>query len=137
MVKGPSKNGRKKNMRRYWNTEIGQNVERMCRRFAPQQDFNLERLAAGGAQGPAVWALRAQTDKVEYSREMRTVLESTPGLYLREGMVVSIEVGPNDEVTGVTTYFGITFRCRAAVLTTGTFMNGIIWVGRKSMAAGR
>lgn len=39
-------------------------------------------------------------------------------------MVTSVEVGPNEEVTGVTTYFGITFRCRAAVLTTGTFMNG-------------
>ncbi|KAJ9526553.1 hypothetical protein QJQ45_017679, partial [Haematococcus lacustris] len=40
-------------------------------------------------------------------------------------------------VQGVTTYFGITFRCRAAVLTTGTFMNGRIWVGRHSLSAGR
>ena len=38
---------------------------------------------------------------------------------------------------GVKTHFGITFRCRAAVLTTGTFMNGRIWVGRASMPAGR
>ncbi len=47
------------------------------------------------------------------------------------------QVGPNEQVTGVTTYFGITFRCKAAVLTTGTFMNGTIWVGKQSMAAGR
>ena len=52
-------------------------------------------------------------------------------------MAVSVETGPNDEVTGVRTFFGLTFRCRAAVLTTGTFMNGQIWVGRQSMAAGR
>lgn len=56
---------------------------------------------------------------------------------LASGMAVSVELGANDEVIGVTTYFGITFRCSAAVLTTGTFMNGQIWVGRKSMAAGR
>jgi len=37
----------------------------------------------------------------------------------------------------VRTFFGITFRCRAAVVTTGTFMNGCIWVGRQSMPAGR
>eukprot|EP00983_Pelagomonas_calceolata_P099086 1158421-Pelagomonas_calceolata.AAC.5 len=52
-------------------------------------------------------------------------------------MAVGLEIGPNDEVRGVRTYFGMTFRCRAAVLTTGTFMNGVIWVGRQSMPAGR
>lgn len=41
------------------------------------------------------------------------------------------------QVTGVRTFFGITFKCRAAVITTGTFMNGRIWVGRTSMPAGR
>lgn len=54
-----------------------------------------------------------------------------------QGMAVDVEVGPNDEVCGIKTYFGITFKCRAAVLTTGTFMNGTIWVGRQSMSAGR
>jgi tRNA uridine 5-carboxymethylaminomethyl modification enzyme len=48
-----------------------------------------------------------------------------------------MQLGPNEEVTGVTTFFGVTFRCKAAVLTTGTFMNGTIWVGRQSMSAGR
>lgn len=68
---------------------------------------------------------------------MRTLLEGTENLALREGMAVDVELGPNDEVVGVKTYFGITFRCKAAVLTTGTFMNGCIWVGRVSMPAGR
>jgi tRNA uridine 5-carboxymethylaminomethyl modification enzyme len=49
-------------------------------------------------QGPAVWALRAQTDKLEYSTVMRRVLEGTPNLFMREGMAVDLELGPNDEV---------------------------------------
>ncbi|CAG9461816.1 unnamed protein product [Pedinophyceae sp. YPF-701] len=89
------------------------------------------------SKGPAVWALRAQTDKHEYSREMRKVLEQTPNLDIREGQVVGLEIGPNDDVRGVRTFFGVTFRTRAAVLTTGTFMNGRIWVGKRSMEAGR
>ena len=88
-------------------------------------------------QGPAVHALRAQTDKVEYAQEMRRILEETPNLFLREGMAVGLDLGPNDEVQGVQTFFGLSFRCRAAVVTTGTFMNGRIWVGRQSMPAGR
>ena len=82
-------------------------------------------------------ALRAQTDKVEYAQEMRRILEETPNLFLREGMAVGLDLGSNDEVQGVRTFFGLSFRCRAAVVTTGTFMNGRIWVGRQSMPAGR
>lgn len=47
-----------------------------------------------------MWALRAQTDKLEYAREMRRVLERTPDLDIREGMAIDLEFGPNDEVTG-------------------------------------
>ena len=68
---------------------------------------------------------------------MRGILESTPNLAIREGMAVGLDIGPNDELRGVRTYFGITFRCSAAVVTTGTFMNGKIWVGKMSMPAGR
>ncbi|PSC67445.1 tRNA uridine 5-carboxymethylaminomethyl modification enzyme [Micractinium conductrix] len=97
----------------------------------------LQKRVLNSSKGPAVWALRAQTDKLEYAAVMRQVLEATPNLHIREGMVTSVEVGPNDDICGVTTYWGVTFRCRAAVLTTGTFMNGQIWVGRMSMPAGR
>jgi tRNA uridine 5-carboxymethylaminomethyl modification enzyme len=60
-------------------------------------------------QGPAVWALRAQTDKLEYAAEMRRVLEATPNLFIREAMVTGLDIGPNDEVRGVNTYFGMNF----------------------------
>ena len=73
-------------------------------------------------QGPAVWALRAQTDKLEYSRVMRRVLEDEPNLELREGQAVDVTLGPNGEVTGVVTHFGITFVAKAVVLTTGGFV---------------
>lgn len=72
---------------------------------------------------------------VDASRDLRR--RAHPGLSPAQAMVVGLEVGPNDEVSGVKTYFGITFRSRAVVLTTGTFMNGTIWVGRQSMSAGR
>jgi tRNA uridine 5-carboxymethylaminomethyl modification enzyme len=97
----------------------------------------IQKRVLNASKGPAVWALRAQTDKVDYSRKMRAVIESEPNLSVREAMAVDVEIGPNDEVRGVKTFFGITFKCRAAVLTTGTFMNGTIWVGRQSMSAGR
>ena len=45
-----------------------------------------------------MWALRAQTDKLEYSTVMRRVLEATPNLFMREGMAVDLDIGPNDEV---------------------------------------
>ena len=47
-----------------------------------------------------MWALRAQTDKLEYAREMRRKLEAAPNLHIREGMAVDLELGPNDEITG-------------------------------------
>ena len=84
-----------------------------------------------------MWALRAQTDKIEYARVMRSVLEATPNLAIREAMAVDLELDSNGEVCGVRTFFGITFCCSAAVITTGTFMNGRIWIGRQSMPAGR
>lgn len=80
---------------------------------------------------------RSQTDKIEYSRMMRSILESTPNLDIREGQAVDVVVDSNDEVVGVRTFFGVSFRAKGVVLTTGTFMNGRIWVGRRSMEAGR
>ncbi|XXG39385.1 hypothetical protein AAC387_Pa01g0356 [Persea americana] len=89
------------------------------------------------SKGPAVRALRAQTDKREYAMEMRTVVESTPNLSIREAMVTEILVGKNDCVEGVRTFFGVNFYAPSVILTTGTFMSGKIWVGKASMPAGR
>lgn len=102
----------------------------------------LQRRVLNKSKGPAVWALRAQTDKREYSQEMYRVLsERSVGhdakLHIREGMVYDLVLGENDNVVGVKTYFGAAFRAQAVVLTTGTFLGGEIWVGSKSMSAGR
>ena len=97
----------------------------------------LQKRVLNRSRGPAVWALRAQTDKREYAREMRQVVENQPGLTLREGMVTDLILGPNDNIEGVMTYFGSAYACAAVILTTGTFLGGRIWVGPRSMAAGR
>eukprot|EP00897_Mesotaenium_endlicherianum_P008866 jgi/Mesen1/8007/ME000425S07209 len=97
----------------------------------------LQKRVLNRSKGPAVWALRAQTDKREYAEQMRRVVETTPNLSMREAMATELMLGPNDNVTGVKTLFGACFRAPAVVLTTGTFMGGRIWVGRQSMAAGR
>ena len=97
----------------------------------------LQKRVLNASRGPAVWALRAQTDKWEYSREMRTTLEAEPNLSIREGMVTELVLGTNDDVRGVRTHFGMEFEAPSVVLTTGTFMGGQIWVGRKTLAAGR
>jgi len=97
----------------------------------------LQKRLLNASRGPAVWALRAQTDKKEYSVEMQEVLENTPNLKLREGMVTRLMLGSNDEVEGVETHFGAQFFAPSVVLTTGTFMNGRIWVGRQTLEAGR
>ncbi|XP_022896661.1 uncharacterized protein LOC111410517 isoform X2 [Olea europaea var. sylvestris] len=89
------------------------------------------------SRGPAVRALRAQTDKREYASEMKKILESTPNLSIREAMVTDMLVGKNDNVEGVCTFFGMNFYAPSVVLTTGTFMSGKIWVGKTSMPAGR
>ncbi|XP_042492045.1 tRNA uridine 5-carboxymethylaminomethyl modification enzyme MnmG isoform X2 [Macadamia integrifolia] len=107
--------------------EIGKIADR-C--YLQKRVLNLSR-------GPAVQALRAQTDKREYAMEMKKVVESTPNLSIREGMVTNIILGKNDNVEGVRTFFGMDFYAPSVILTTGTFMSGKIWVGRESMPAGR
>ena len=97
----------------------------------------LQKRVLNASRGPAVRALRAQTDKREYAAVMRGIVENQANLSVREGMVTDVILGKNDEIVGVETYFGVAFRCKAVILTTGTFLGGIIWVGKKSMPAGR
>ena len=97
----------------------------------------LQKRILNNSRGPAVWALRAQNDKREYAAVMKGIVERQENLEIREGMVTDLVLGPNEEIVGIQTYFGVAFRCRAVILTTGTFLGGIIWVGDKSMPAGR
>jgi len=105
----------------------------------------LQKRVLNASRGPAVWALRAQTDKRQYARQMLQLLQHTPNLTLREAMVTGLEVeGAADgrasggaRITGVRTYFGSVYAAPAVILTTGTFLGGQIWVGHQSMPAGR
>ena len=101
----------------------------------------LQKRVLNASRGPAVWALRAQTDKRQYARQMLQLLQHTPNLALREAMVTGLEVegSPGDDarITGVRTYFGSTYSAGAVILTAGTFLGGQIWVGNQSMSAGR
>lgn len=97
----------------------------------------LQKRILNSSRGPAVWALRAQTDKREYAAVMKGIVENQENLTIREGMVTDLVLGKNDEIIGVETYFGVAFECKAVILTTGTFLGGRIWVGNKSMEAGR
>lgn len=97
----------------------------------------LQKRVLNSSRGPAVWALRAQTDKREYAAVMKDIVENQANLSIREGMVTDLLLGTNNEVRGVQTYFGANFQTRVVVLTTGTFLGGCIWVGNKSMPAGR
>jgi tRNA uridine 5-carboxymethylaminomethyl modification enzyme len=97
----------------------------------------LQKRILNASRGPAVWALRAQTDKREYAAAMKRIVENQDNLTVRESMVTDLVLGRNDQITGVQTYFGVAFACKAVILTTGTFLGGIIWVGNKSMPAGR
>jgi tRNA uridine 5-carboxymethylaminomethyl modification enzyme len=101
----------------------------------------LQKRVLNASRGPAVWALRAQTDKRHYARQMLQLLQHTPNLSLREAMVTGLEVEPGPagrpRISGVRTYFGSVYAAGAVVLTTGTFLGGRIWVGDRSMPAGR
>lgn len=97
----------------------------------------LQKRLLNSSRGPAVWALRAQTDKREYAAVMKRIVENQENLIIREGMVTDLVLGANDGVTGVQTYFGACFQAKAVIITTGTFLGGCIWVGNKSMPAGR
>ena len=103
----------------------------------------IQKRILNASRGPAVWALRAQTDKRLYSRQMLQLLQHTPNLSLREAMVTDLDVegDPNQRgsarITGIRTYFGSVFAAETVILTTGTFLGGRIWVGHQSMPAGR
>jgi tRNA uridine 5-carboxymethylaminomethyl modification enzyme len=97
----------------------------------------LQKRILNSSRGPAVWALRAQTDKREYAAEMKTVVDNEPNLSVREGTVINVLLDANQAIIGVETQFGVGYACKAVILTTGTFLNGKIWVGNRSMSAGR
>ncbi|MCZ6624448.1 MAG: tRNA uridine-5-carboxymethylaminomethyl(34) synthesis enzyme MnmG [Deltaproteobacteria bacterium] len=87
-------------------------------------------------KGPAVRASRAQADKALYRQRMKRVLENCPNLILRQGSVERLLV-EGEEVKGVESQIGELFYGRRVILTTGTFLKGLIHVGDKNYSAGR
>ena len=94
------------------------------------------------SRGPAVWSPRAQCDKSEYRRKMRQVLGSQTGLEIIEAEVTGLVVALDDpkalqRITGVTLKDGRALRAATTIITTGTFLNGLIHCGEKTYPAGR
>lgn len=88
------------------------------------------------SKGPAMWSPRAQSDRMKFSGEWRRILENTPGLCMWQDSVASLILEGN-EVKGVVTVLGVKFHARAVVLTAGTFLNGLMHVGRAQVEGGR
>jgi tRNA uridine 5-carboxymethylaminomethyl modification enzyme len=88
------------------------------------------------SKGPAVWGPRAQADRKLYKIAMQDILGNYPNLTIVEGEAFEINE-ENNQITGVTLSDGTTLACRSVVLTTGTFLNGLIHIGEKKIPAGR
>lgn len=88
------------------------------------------------SKGPAVRALRAQSDKKEYMAFMRNIIEMNRNISLKQGMTTQLIV-ENNEVRGVVDEFGLEYHAPAVILTTGTSLEGKCYVGLQSVSAGR
>ena len=112
----------------------------------------VQKRVLNASRGPAVRALRAQTDKRLYANEMLKILQNNPNIKIREAMVTGLEIDHHTHqsgksssdiedrigcVKGIRTYFGSIFHAKAVILTAGTFLGGRIWIGNQSMSAGR
>ena len=88
------------------------------------------------SKGPAMWSPRVQSDRMKFSAAWRKVLESTPNLYLWQDSVNRLLI-EDGKAKGVETVHGARFTCRAVVLTAGTFLNGLMHIGRQQFPGGR
>src|SRR5512143_3138090 len=88
------------------------------------------------SKGPAVRATRAQADKQWYRRAMKETIERQAGLDLKQGMAVKLIV-EGGQARGLADHLGMAYRARSVVITTGTFLNGLIHIGDVSFPAGR
>src|SRR5688572_23105517 len=88
------------------------------------------------SRGPAVWSPRAQEDKALYRTVMRRTLERTPNLYIKQAEVTELILEGNS-IIGIELLDGRRVGSRAVVLTTGTFLNGLIHIGEKQFTSGR
>lgn len=88
------------------------------------------------SKGPAMWSPRSQSDRMRFSALWRNILENTPNLHMWQDSVVDL-MFDGDSVAGVITAMGVRFKAKAVVLTNGTFLNGLMHIGRTQIAGGR
>lgn len=88
------------------------------------------------SRGPAVQGTRVQCDKLLYHRRMKHILENQPGIELRQVMIERLSVA-DGEIAGVVDETGFLHRAKIVILTTGTFLNGLIHIGSFRQSAGR
>lgn len=88
------------------------------------------------SKGPAVWSPRSQSDRMAFSAAWRHALENTPNLYMWQDSVNKLDIADN-KICGVYTQNGAHFTARSVVLTNGTFLNGLMHIGRTMVAGGR
>lgn len=89
------------------------------------------------SKGPAMWSPRAQADRNKFSALWRETLEQTPGLSMWQGNVERLVFDDDGRLAGVATHEGATFSARRVVLTNGTFLNGLMHIGRVQFEGGR
>lgn len=88
------------------------------------------------SKGPAMWSPRAQSDRMEFSRLWRNILENTPNLDIWQDSATSLVI-EDGRVTGVKTALGVVFNTKSVVLTAGTFLNGLMHIGPVQLPGGR
>ena len=86
-------------------------------------------------KGPAVHSLRVQSDRVKYHTYMKQALENQQNLFIKQGEVTAVDV-VDGKITAVRTKLGAIYPCKAAIITTGTYLNGKIHIGELNYAAG-
>ncbi len=88
------------------------------------------------SKGPAMWSPRAQCDRMIYSSEWRSLLENTDNLDLLQDTVNEL-IFEGNKIVGVKTILGISIKAKAVVLTNGTFLNGLMHIGKTQIVGGR
>lgn len=88
------------------------------------------------SKGPAMWSPRAQSDRFQFAYQWRLMLEQTPNVDFWQDTVNELII-TNNQITGVKTALGHTFKSKAVILTNGTFLNGLIHIGEKNFGGGR
>ena len=88
------------------------------------------------SKGPAMWSPRSQCDRMKFSAEWRRILENTENLSMWQDDVVDVIID-NGRIAGVVTAMGVEFKAKSVVLTNGTFLNGLMHIGRTQIKGGR